>query len=102
MPASMPSQRPDSAETLITVRVIPNAKQSRVEVDGLGMITIRVNARPVDGAATAAAQRALANALGLPQSAVQLVRGATSRKKTFAVHGLLAAEIAIRLAEDRA
>ena len=44
-----------------------------------------VTERAVDGKATAAALRALAEALGLPRSAVSLLVGAVSRDKVVLV-----------------
>ncbi len=44
-------------------------------------LEVHVRARPVDGAATAAAQRVLAEALGLRPRQVRVVHGATSRVK---------------------
>jgi uncharacterized protein YggU (UPF0235/DUF167 family) len=45
------------------------------------ILDVRVRARPVDGAATAAAERAIADALGLRHRQVRVVRGATARNK---------------------
>ncbi len=69
----------------VDVRVRPGA--SRTEVGGSHgeppRLVIAVSARAVDGAATEAARRALAEALGLRRSEVRLVLGATSRDKVF-------------------
>lgn len=49
--------------------------------DDAPVLDVRVRARPVDGAATAAAERAIADALGLRPRQVRVVRGATARNK---------------------
>jgi uncharacterized protein YggU (UPF0235/DUF167 family) len=46
-----------------------------------GALVIRVSARAVDGKATEAALRALAEALGVRRAEVSLVTGASSRTK---------------------
>ncbi|HYN56606.1 MAG TPA: DUF167 domain-containing protein [Motilibacterales bacterium] len=74
------------------IRVRPGARQ-----DGAGgraptsrlaeppVLEVRVRARPVEGAATSAAERVLADALGLRPRQVRVVRGATSRDKLVEV-----------------
>jgi len=47
----------------------------------------RVTAPPVDGKANAALERLVANALGVPKSAVSVVSGARGREKTLAIEG---------------
>jgi uncharacterized protein YggU (UPF0235/DUF167 family) len=71
----------------ITVRVAPRSSRTGVEPGPEGPL-IRVRAAPEDGRATAEAARALATALGVPPSAVRLLRGGRSRVKTFAVEGV--------------
>ena len=59
---------------------------------------MHVTARAVDGAATAAALRAVAEAFGVRPGAVRLVTGATSRAKVVEVDG---DEAALAAAADR-
>jgi hypothetical protein len=50
-----------------------------------------LKAPPVDGAANVALARFLGRALGLPPSAVRIVRGASGRDKLIALDGIDAA-----------
>jgi uncharacterized protein (TIGR00251 family) len=72
----------------IAVRVSP--RSGRDEIAGVtdGELHIRVRPAPVDGAATRAAIRLLASALGLPPSSLELVSGITSRHKRVRLHGI--------------
>jgi uncharacterized protein len=70
------------------IRVRPAARQDAVggraatsRPDDAPALEVRVRARPIDGAATTAAERVLAGALGLRPRQVRVVRGATSRDK---------------------
>ena len=69
---------------LVTVRVRPGSKRTSVELDERGVL-IRVPAAPERGRANEEARLALAEALGVPRSAVILRRGARSRTKVFEV-----------------
>ena len=74
------------AHTLVlTLHVQPGAK--RTEVAGLhgGALKIRLAAPPVEGKANAALLRYLADAFAVPQRAVTLVHGETSRQKTVRI-----------------
>ena len=75
--------------TSIPVRVKPGASRTRVggRHDGPHgpALIVAVTAPAVDGRATEAARRALAEALGVRPAAVTLKLGATSRDKVFTV-----------------
>ena len=64
------------------VRVTPRASRNRVTQDGEAL-RIAVTAPPVDGKATEAARRLLAEALGVAPSRLTLRGGAASRDKRF-------------------
>lgn len=81
---------------LVTVRVVPRAGRVSVGLDDRGIV-VRVRAAPEGGRATERARRALAEALGVPGSAVALHRGNRSRAKVFEVAGLDQPEAEMRL-----
>lgn len=71
----------------VLIQVKPGA--SRTEVAGTygEALVVRVAARAVEGKATEAALRALADALSVRRRAVTLVSGARSRQKVVEVDG---------------
>ena len=71
----------------IAIRVRPGASRAGVGGAVADRLLVRVNARAVDGKATEAALRALAEAFAVRPGAVTLVSGATSRDKLVAVVG---------------
>jgi uncharacterized protein len=71
----------------VTVRVRPGSSRPGVGGGHDGALVVRVSARAVDGAATAAALAAVAAAFGVPKGAVSLISGATSRTKILDVAG---------------
>lgn len=77
--------RRDGDRVLVTVRVGPRASTNAVGGEREGALLVRVTAAPADGKANAAVIRALAKALDVPPSEVQLVRGATARTKVVSL-----------------
>lgn len=73
----------------VAVRVKPGVSRARVggRFDGPHgpALVVAVTAPAVDGRATEAARRALADALGVRPAAVSLRAGATSRDKLFLI-----------------
>ncbi|MBI2322314.1 MAG: DUF167 domain-containing protein [Chloroflexi bacterium] len=89
----------DAPLATLTVRVAPGARQERLALDADGTLRIAVRARAVEGQANRAVCAALAGWLGVPPSAVALVRGAASRLKVVQIVGISADELAARLRE---
>jgi uncharacterized protein YggU (UPF0235/DUF167 family) len=82
---------------LVAVRVRPGSRPGMNLTDG-GLV-IRVAAPPEKGRATEEARRALATALEVAPSRVNLRTGATARRKVFAVEGVDAVTARHRLLE---
>lgn len=71
----------------VNVRVMPRSSKNEIRWEG-DSLKIRLTAPPVDGAANAALLKFLAARLKLPQSALQIVQGATSRQKVIQIEGM--------------
>lgn len=76
--------RPDG--WLLTLHVQPGAKVTAVSGLHGEALKIRLAAPPVDGKANAALCQFLARCFEVPQAAVELVSGASSRQKRVLVH----------------
>jgi uncharacterized protein YggU (UPF0235/DUF167 family) len=76
------------------VRLTPRGGRDAIDGAGpAGELKVRVAAPPVDSAANQALVRLLADALGVPSSAVRIVGGEASRTKRVAVDGIGAEDI---------
>jgi uncharacterized protein (TIGR00251 family) len=79
------------------VRVQPRARRNEVVGWRDEALWVRVTAPPADGLANRAVTDLLARALGLPASAVALVRGTASRDKLFRIERLSPSDVRVRL-----
>lgn len=84
--------------TRVPIRVRPGASRTRVGGAYGDRLVVAVSARAVDGAATEAALKAIAEAFAVRRRDVGLVSGATSRDKVVDVD-LPDDEVAARLRE---
>lgn len=90
----LPSERPpvwarhDGAGWLLELHVQPGAKITAAVGEHGGRLKLKIAAPAVDNKANAHLLAWLAAQLGVPKSAVRLVRGDTSRQKTVAVSGV--------------
>jgi uncharacterized protein (TIGR00251 family) len=82
----------------VNVRVQPRASRNEVAKWDNGVLSIRVTAPPVEGAANKACIELVAEALGVRTSQVELVSGQKSRNKVLSVTGLSQEEVNSRLA----
>lgn len=86
----------------LAVRLTPRASRNAIDgvvigADGRPALHVRLNARPVDGAANTALIAFLAGALKLRKAEVVIVSGETARLKIVQLHGD-GTEIAARIA----
>lgn len=72
------------ARGMLAVRVTPGARSEGIAVGG-DQVSVKVRAKPQDGAANDAVCRLVAQALGIAPSSVSLSRGATSRAKLLRI-----------------
>lgn len=81
------------------VRVWVRPASRREGIAGLraDALVVTVHAPPEGGRANEATRRLAASVLGVPPSAVELVRGQTSRRKEFRIQGLRPEEVRGRL-----
>lgn len=83
---------------LLKVRAQPGARKNAVGGEHNGALKVAVTAPPEDGRANEALVELLAEVLQVRRSEVVVLRGATSRDKTFLLRGQTAATILERLA----
>ncbi|MBA3462842.1 MAG: DUF167 domain-containing protein [Deltaproteobacteria bacterium] len=79
----------------VTFDVLVQPRASRAKVGPIhdGRLKVAVTAPPVDGEANAAVIETLAKALGVAKSAVEVIAGTTSRRKTVRVSGVAASAV---------
>ena len=69
----------------LAVQIQPNAKQTEVVGVLDEVLKLRLQAQPIEGKANAALVKFLAQALGVPRSAVSITHGLTSKRKLVLV-----------------
>jgi uncharacterized protein (TIGR00251 family) len=79
----------------VTFDVLVQPRASRVKLGPVhdNRLKVAVTAPPVDGEANAAVIEAIAKALGVARGAVEVIAGASSRRKTVRVTGVTRAAV---------
>lgn len=90
LPAAAAIRALANAQGNLAIRVSPAASADAVILpeagpEAGGVLLVRVTAAPEDGKANAAVIALLARALGVPKSALSVLRGATGRDKLIAL-----------------
>ena len=82
------------------VRVVPRASRSEFTGEHDGALRVRIAAPALEGAANRELLRLLAKSFQLPQSAVEIVSGNSSKNKVVRIHGADAAKLGQLLHEE--
>ena len=83
--------------TRLPIKVVPGSSKNCI-AGWLGeALRVRVMAPPERGKANIAVEKIIADALGVPNDAVNIVRGSTSPRKIVEIAGLAEPEIRSRL-----
>lgn len=75
------------------VLVQPRASRAKLGPVHDNRLKVAVTSPPVDGEANAAVIELIAKSLGVPRGAVEVVAGASSRRKTIRVRGVTRAAV---------
>jgi uncharacterized protein len=92
-----PYLRQQGDVVLLHVKAQPRAARNEIGEPLGNELKVKVTAPPVDSAANEALVQFLSEVLDCPRSAIQLVRGQTSRHKVIAISGLTAGAVAAKL-----
>ena len=84
-----------------TVRVVTRAQRNEiVGIQEDRSLKIRLTASPADGQANEALIKFLAERLGVPETAIEIVAGKDNRDKWISVEGITTADVEARLQPD--
>jgi len=83
-----PFVRPHANGVVLSIKAQPRANRDEIAGVIADELKLKITAPPVDSAANAAIMAFLAELLDCPKSAVQLIRGQTSRHKQILLVGL--------------
>ncbi len=78
---------------VFAVRVIPKSSKSEIVGEMDGALKVKINAPPIDGAANAELIKILAKHFGVAKSAIEILKGQTSKTKQIKIVGARAAKL---------
>ena len=84
----------------IEIHLQPGAKRNEIVGFREGVLYVKVTALPQKGQANRALLELMAQMLGIPKGAVDIIRGQSSRNKVIAVQGLTGDEVEEILSRD--
>ena len=77
----------DKAEKILNIWVKPRASRNEILGYENDLLRLRVTASPIDGEANLLVRKVLAEALGIPPSRVEIIKGEKGRMKRVRIVG---------------
>lgn len=71
---------------ILNILVRPNAAANKIEGLYDGLLKLRINAQPVEGAANQAVVKLLSKSLGMPKTSIEILTGHTNKQKRLQLH----------------
>jgi uncharacterized protein len=94
-----PRQRPAASQQAeVKVKVLPRSSRNQVVIRD-DLVTVKVSAPPVEGAANRALIALLAEKLEVPKRSIGIISGQNSRMKLLRVQGLSLQQVKALLSE---
>jgi len=87
-------------DAILEIKVQPRSHKNEVVGFKGNVLYLCVTAPPVDNEANKACFRILADALDIPKSSLQLIKGARARYKIIKVHGISHEEIKNKFSKE--
>ena len=84
----------------LEIHVQPGAKRNEIVGFKEGVLYVKVIALPQKGQANRALLELMAQMLGIPKGAIDIIRGQSSRNKVIAIQGLTSKEVREILGQD--
>lgn len=78
---------------IFSVRVLPKSSKSEIVGELDGALKVKIKSPPIDGAANAELVKTLAKFFDVPKSAVEIIKGETSKNKQIKIEGITAANL---------
>ncbi|MGM0443698.1 MAG: DUF167 domain-containing protein [Fibrobacterota bacterium] len=84
----------------LEIQLKPGAKTPGVRLSAEGILHIRIQEKPIEGRANRALRKKLSKTLKRPQSAIEIIRGESARRKSVSVADMETGEALDRLVRD--
>src|SRR6185436_19572051 len=85
--------REDGGSCTLLLKVVPRSAQNKIVGVENGLLKLRIQAPPAEGAANEVVIRFLSDCLGRARTTIEIVKGQRSRHKTIRLRGMTAIQV---------